>query len=321
MFRKFCASSPFPTQYSTEDGSGEGEQLSTGRYCPQSGYCNWMPNDCGKGADESEFAQSLNDMTKSPCYSYAQLVSDPLKRRELWKGHIERYFQLHKPDENNPHVEAILSILEKNPGIADDVLKNACSKYTRNNLKSSTSSNLKRFCGCFLPEKEYTKFEALEDPRDRGSHKCDPACVYPGTIKPYDSSTGGFKQCNNTNCIIDDFTVYALESDIGDIYVEQVCQNCQTGRCVCYVPHVKIISEMNEKMVDGTMSAKCDICLKRGTSDIDPEIYDCKTGKVLQTTALNSSDTKKNVMWVVVIILSVLIVVIVLYNFFANKKY
>jgi len=107
-----------------------------------------------------------------------------------------------------------------------------CSNYTRDD---TTNPIVRQFCGCYLPADQY------EDPSQRA---CDVICSGLDQVKYFETSTSTSPQTCDTNvCIIDDVTIRAVGSTVGDITFSQLCQNCGVTDCRCIISDINIISQ------------------------------------------------------------------------------
>lgn len=109
-------------------------------------------------------------------------------------------------------------------------LNKICSEYSRSDTANPI---IKRICGCHLPEYEYSSNRA-----------CDPICssydiikyIPPGMIVP--------DSCTSTVCIIDNFTLIANGSSVGNITFNQACPYCSgITSCNCIIGDINIIAQ------------------------------------------------------------------------------
>lgn len=114
---------------------------------------------------------------------------------------------------------------------------NFCQPYTRDQI--SLNPGILEFCGCFGPS----------DPDFVTQPQCDPLCTPITTVKLPDGA-GSFLECNNSVCVIDNISIQATQSAVGQgATFTQVCANCIGGNqnvpCTCIISGVDIQSTAN----------------------------------------------------------------------------
>ncbi len=109
-------------------------------------------------------------------------------------------------------------------------LLDICSQYTREDLSNPLA---RQICGCYIPSSEYSE----------GIRACDPICSGFDTIKYHEANQNSFQTCQSTLCIIDNFTLIAKGSSVGDITFTQACPYCSAGgNCRCIIGDINIIA-------------------------------------------------------------------------------
>jgi hypothetical protein len=103
-------------------------------------------------------------------------------------------------------------------------LDSLCSKYSRSDMSHPL---IRQLCSCHLPQSEYTS----------DIRACDTICSGYDTVKYYGQSS-----CQASVCVIDNFTLIAKGSSVGDITFTQACPYC-TSSCKCIIGDINIISQ------------------------------------------------------------------------------
>lgn len=109
---------------------------------------------------------------------------------------------------------------------------NICSRYTR---QDASNPIVKKLCGCYLPDTE------SGEPERRS---CDTICSAYDNLKYHEEGVDTPQTCNANLCIIDNFTLIAKGSSIGDITFSQTCPFCTAGaNCKCIIGDINIIAQ------------------------------------------------------------------------------
>ena len=88
---------------------------------------------------------------------------------------------------------------------------------------------VRKTCGCHLSQSQYTS----------DIRACDTICSGYDTIKYYGQST-----CQASVCVIDNFTLIAKGSSVGDITFTQACPFCSgSSSCKCIIGDINIIAQ------------------------------------------------------------------------------
>lgn len=146
-------------------------------------------------------------------------------------------------------------------GTCDPYLLKACAAITDyDDLKNDLT--LTQLCGCFLDQSAgsniYTKFY-----NDSIPYNCTPPCIVPFGVKPGGGSLGGFRECDQSSCVMDNITIEVINSIYkGNFNFEQICPNSGTGgntQCWISDDSVKIInSEASKNNIN--LSQHCGTC-------------------------------------------------------------
>ena len=104
------------------------------------------------------------------------------------------------------------------PQLCQQSLKGFCANVRAEDLPYIV--NGQQWCGCFLPEKEYERYDRLNIPRE-----CNPLCNADGVI-PLTDNNYVSKICTNNLCVIDDLTLEIISSQTENFNFNQVCRSC-----------------------------------------------------------------------------------------------
>lgn len=143
---------------------------------------------------------------------------------------------------NDPMLPFVNSWCSKseNIGLCDAVLSDVCSTVQATELQSPTAANLSKACGCFMTPDQYLEPGLIPV-------ECNAVCsanlANGGVpIGEYDSNSNSktiiAKVCNQSNCVIDDFTLNLIGSQTGNIQFNQACGGCSGGTCNCIIQNV-----------------------------------------------------------------------------------
>ena len=116
--------------------------------------------------------------------------------------------------------EIIGTVCGKYPFLCVDFLPDACNTVTSDQM-AYLSPDVRSWCGCYMNEKEYKKYNELSIPTE-----CTPACNSPGTIPLIDGNQRP-KICKDTICVIDDLNINITDSTYpGGFNFNQLCRSC-----------------------------------------------------------------------------------------------
>jgi hypothetical protein len=131
------------------------------------------------------------------------------------------------------------------PGVSncDELLDQYCESFTRDDL--SKDPTLQTICGCHLATSTPASNAGLKLSRKPQGNQydypgmtqtCDPICAYSGTIQT------NAPQCAQTVCIMDKISINEINSNCGDITINQVCGQAPSGGGVgnCYISNVDV---------------------------------------------------------------------------------
>jgi hypothetical protein len=108
-------------------------------------------------------------------------------------------------------------------GVGNKFLDNVCSTVTGDDIK--TNPELLKWCGCYMPDSEYTVYGNITD--SVITRECTPYCNAAGVIPSFDPATGNIKLCQQSLCVIDDVTLTIAKSRVnGPITFNNICSSC-----------------------------------------------------------------------------------------------
>ena len=127
------------------------------------------------------------------------------------------------------------------PSIVQQGLYHTCSPYTLDTLSRNPSAA--NFCGCYLPDSEYTTYVD----KYQINKECTPTCNRYNSI-PLVSGDGTPYRCNQSACIIDDIAINLVSTSVGNsgIGITQICGNCNASgpnsasACLCIINNNEI---------------------------------------------------------------------------------
>jgi uncharacterized protein DUF5857 len=150
-----------------------------------------------------------------------------------------------KPLVTDPFVPYAVEWCSKYPGLCDPYLGQVCSTLTKNDLSALADSNnpqsnyLAKLCACFLPSTQYYLPGIIPT-------ECDANCALNlgnnGVPLGQYSFSGAntARTCKQNTCVIDDLTITALNSKVGNVNVQQACPGCPSGGCSCIMNNVNV---------------------------------------------------------------------------------
>jgi hypothetical protein len=122
---------------------------------------------------------------------------------------------------DQPFSEWVFSVCSNYPGLCQDFLESTCSSVTDEELLVNPLAQ--QWCGCYLSNDAYGKYTSAY-----GVEKeCTPYCNAGGVIPSYNPETGEIKTCQQSTCIIDEFTLDLAKTRVsGGINFNQICNSC-----------------------------------------------------------------------------------------------
>ena len=162
-----------------------------------------------------------------------------------------------------------------------DSLALLCSTFTR---EDTLNGPIKRMCGCYLQSDQYS---------DQIPRVCDTICF--GADVPYfNSSQSEIPQtCTTQACIIDNVTIQAQGSSVGNVTFTQICPACGVGSgCRCIINDINLIVS-DSRFESINILQNCDgstMCFQRDEFGNRLEVP-CDT--YLETFGINVRDVTK----------------------------
>ena len=145
-----------------------------------------------------------------------------------------------EPTDEQLNFQSLLADLCNQPangGKCSSLWTQQCQNYTRSDAEHPL---IRQFCGCYLPEDQYNGLST-------DLRACDPLCSGLDTVQFFPSATATQpQQCTTDVCIIDDVTINVINSDLGNITFQQICQNCGPGNCRCIISDINILAQNSD---------------------------------------------------------------------------
>ena len=227
----------------------------------------------------------------------------------------------------DPFINEIIDVCRSNPGACDTVLKQKCASVKRADLSNNVS--LADLCGCFMPDIEYASNSTFGIARE-----CDPVCALATAVHILDSASNppAFKECKQSICVIDDVTLNILAKSVtGNITFAQACGSCSGasggGSCRCFIQDTTITA-VDSKIGDVNFSQACGgapLCYKSAPVAGAPPIQvDCTTGTTVPTSGGSTSSTGTNgstiALWVAFAILALILLFVIILAFSRRNR-
>lgn len=143
-------------------------------------------------------------------------------------------------------------------------LETICSSYDR---VDTLNGPIQRMCGCYMNSEQYSDLVVVQ---------CDPICAS-AVIPHYTSVRSEVPQtCITQSCVIDNVTIQAQGSSVGEVTFSQICPNCTTG-CICVIGDIDIVaSDSRFKGVNIIQNCGASTCYTTDMNDNRIEV-DCGT--------------------------------------------
>ena len=123
------------------------------------------------------------------------------------------------------------NVCKDHPVVCTKMLDQYCKVYTTDDVKKS--SDVLRFCGCYLDRREYSRYVDRYGIND----VCTPMCSFK-SIPQLDVNNKPIV-CTTDVCVINDISVSIINSSTGDINFNQICGGCDavsgTSSCQCFM--------------------------------------------------------------------------------------
>jgi hypothetical protein len=222
---------------------------------------------------------------------------------------------------NDPFIQQIIDICRSNPGACDSTLTQKCASVTREQLAGNV--NLADLCGCFMPDSEYAKFSQFGVNRVCDPVCVLGTAVKP--LDTTTSNPAEFLNCTQSICIIDDVTIQILSnSSTGNITFAQACGSCANnntaGSCRCYIEDVTL-QAVNSLVGDISFQQQCGTPTCYNSNPIvgaPPIQIDCTSGAA--TGASASSSSSSGLTYIVLGIIILIFIILLLVAYFQNIR-
>lgn len=164
-------------------------------------------------------------------------------------------------------------------GICDKFLDISCKTCTRDDIRYST--DLKRLCGCQVPEST-----TLDIPIE-----CDAMCNRPGITARKEN-----QKCVETICVLDSINVTSINSQINGGAIEQLCgNNCsKENPCQCFIDLTVINSIKNNNLKFHEYCGPDNICYVYNSQNGDATPVLCTELNETLSSSGNSSVDSEN---------------------------
>lgn len=250
---------------------------STGLDCPNAPYC------CPKGVckDTSKCGDFMSNrcqtvgLSDPACSNYISTTSNQDSLKKVVQSFLN-YQITNNPQtlQNQPKIQDIITMCQKAPpGTCDNILKNQCQIYSRDDIASDP--NLSTLCGCFMRPSNYQLYRNLiVDKSGNLLTQCDPACMNAYALQPAQIDSSGnvlckYGPCNSPICIIDFRDENVQKAWSSGVDLSQNCVAVGTDPSVCFIGMSKADAEQYLTK-DITISQNCDKSFLWDTSSTSP---------------------------------------------------
>ncbi len=186
------------------------------------------------------------------------------------------------------------------PSACVQPLRYFCASMSRSDLNDSQGGNgdptLSNMCGCFMYNGVEVDAPMSQQPSRQmnmtappqpstvyytgsivGTTSCDPMC----RTAAIQNNSQGWGQCNSPTCVIDNVSITNVNSNVGNVNVNQTCG----GASQCYISNAAITSiNSNVGGVDISQNCSSGECYEYTNTPGDGYPIDCTTRLPLQTT-------------------------------------
>jgi len=188
--------------------------------------------------------------------------------------------------------EDLLGACQKLPA-CDMAMQQLSQGLTRSDIANNRA--FLDFFGCYSPPTTVKQAaQALA-----GDKQCDPTCNRISNIKLWNTTQpdklfyGNAIECQNAVCVIDQVTIDAVDSSIGSINIDQVCNACNNPSnknvgCTCIISGVNI-NDVWSQIGGANFSQDCgpnSICLQIAPNGVDMPV-ECQ--QVINNTGENTT--------------------------------
>lgn len=159
--------------------------------------------------------------------------------------------------------ETLLKACKDVPGACDAYLCNKlCPSFSYGFLSNNPA--VTDWCGCYItPDNADTLFENITPNQvtpddERGANPCYPLCHRIETIPLFSIEDGSEYECSTSVCVIDNVTINAVNSSVGNVNITQICPSCSPDRlCECIISSNDLPNTFEELGISASYSSYC----------------------------------------------------------------
>lgn len=192
---------------------------------PYEWFERWTSNECPKFVDKLVYGcEKKTGIVSSDGLQFARLVMTAAFEKYASQG-----FSIMDSisDPNYTQFESLLySVCDDAPMACNEYLQSLCNGETVDSVMTNPA-HLK-WCGCYLPTAEYDRYNIYQLNKE-----CTPPCNQKIAIPLVTPDGSNIIKCEQNVCIIDDTTINLVNTESGDIDIDQVCGSCNEGQCDC----------------------------------------------------------------------------------------
>jgi hypothetical protein len=255
---------------------------------------------------------------------------------EVFTQYIKQGGSLAAREDSSSNIElndTLWNICSTIPGVCSNSLKQVCNTVTTQDL--TKSPDLQKWCGCYMPDYEYSKYTDLY----QINKECTPSCNRKGII-PLVNETGiNTLNCRQSTCVIDDVSIQLYKSSTGGdgtpITFSQVCGSCgANATCQCTLTGVNFAA-VDASIPSINVSQQCNsgtACYyesKDSNNKITSKPIPCSSDKNFNPSIGNTdrvvlqekADRRRNLKILILILIVVLLLIFIWYFFMSTLQY
>ena len=262
------------------------------QYCLENGYTNFC---------QFYLNNSPNERTK-------QIITQNLINNELKKNP-------NLPLDKQPALDSIIEMCKiAPPGTCDEILKNECKNYSRENLQ--TNRNIQTLCGCFMNLQNYLKYKSIIGEKDgKLLTQCDPACMNAFSIQP--GSNCQFDRCNSPICIINFDNKNVQQEWISGVDLSQNCVAVGTDPSKCFIGMSKADAEKYLSR-EITVNEKCNSCFLWDPTNPtkDPIQLNCNdvVGSIAKAYGIPVPSNNNYIIYLIIGIIIIFLIIVLIFE-------
>jgi hypothetical protein len=220
----------------------------------------------------------------------------------------------------------IWEICSKYPGICKSSLLKYCVNITPTIINRNPS--LLKWCGCYMPSTEYSKYTNLYLIKQ----ECTPYCDQNNIISLVESDNKTIKKCKQNICLIDDISIQlAYSQTSGNIIFSQICPSCLNNTiCKCILTGTTM-TILDSQIAELKISQECgdsSICYRRDENgDLTSDVIPCTSDSAVnpydevekQSKANYENAILKRNIYIILIIITTIIVIVIIWLIFKRR--